>query len=180
MKSLSMRGDVVSSKESLYEIARKACRVSEICMLVLTILCALACVFVLIVAWFDLAGDAAHFAYWAVSIATFVLNFGVTILMATFFGNFAKSSSPFGRAQSRRLLMAAVFEAVVIVLGLLHPQGPDASITLGGLPFALNYYPSEASSSVDIGHVVEVVFLFCLSAVFRYGNALKEDSDSIL
>ncbi|MGN0054875.1 MAG: hypothetical protein ACI360_00285 [Atopobiaceae bacterium] len=175
-----MRRDAASGKEALYEVARKACRVSEICMLVLTTLCALACAFVVVVAWSDLADGAMHFAYWAVSIATFALNIGVTMLLATFFGNFAKSSSPFGRAQSRRLLMAAVFEAVVIVLGLLHPQGPDASITLGGLPFALNYYPSEASSSVDIGHVVEVVFLFCLSAVFRYGNALKEDSDSIL
>lgn len=97
------------------------------------------------------------------------------LLLGEFLRHFNRDSSPFGAKQSLRLLLAGLLLAIRHTLDLLYPFPPlvmsvsDSSSML--------YVTSQPGPDLKV--VVMVVFLICLAMVIRYGNALKEDSDSI-
>ncbi|ERL08455.1 hypothetical protein HMPREF1316_1997 [Olsenella profusa F0195] len=72
--------------------------------------------------------------------------------------------------------MAGFLLIVTIVLGGLLPN-------IGEIPVSNNVIPifvSTERGGIELNAVILAVFLFCLAYLVRYGNALKEDSDSIL
>lgn len=93
-----------------------------------------------------------------------LVSVGSVVLIAEFLRHFHRDDSPFSRAQSIRLMGSAGLLAARALLDLVAAAAPS-------LP--------AAEGAVDLKVVVLAVFLACLSVVVRYGNALKEDSDSI-
>lgn len=93
---------------------------------------------------------------------------GSTVLLASFFWCFGRDRSPFGRRQSFRLAGAGALFLMRMTLDALIP-----SAVANGTP-GLTEHPE-----VNLQIVTIIVFLGCLAMVMRYGEALKEDSDSI-
>lgn len=91
-----------------------------------------------------------------------------TILLASFFWCFGKDRSPFGLGQSLRLSGAGALFMIRMALDAFVPSQVADSIS------SLTERPE-----VNLQLVTIVVFLACLAIVMRYGDALKEDSDSI-
>lgn len=97
------------------------------------------------------------------------------ILLAEFLRHFGSDSSPFGKRQSLRLLIAAACFAIRSAMDSLIPSVSSTAPVGEAASLAYSSYPT-----IDLKVVVMVVFLACLAMVVRYGNALKEDSDSFL
>lgn len=147
-------------------------------MICLSVLCWLGLLFVVLVAVQDMGLESDRLAYWTVKVASYATAAGVPIILVGFFRSFWKDLSPFGRMQSRRLFAIGLLGVARIALDLIVVSGPTSPVALSGLP--LLFIPGDSVGEIDIRNVVGVAFFFCLSAVFRYGNALKEDSDNIL
>ncbi len=97
-----------------------------------------------------------------------LVTIGATVLLASFFWCFGRDRSPFGRRQSFRLAGAGALFLMRMTLDALIP-----SAVANGTP-GLTEHPE-----VNLQIVTIIVFLGCLAMVMRYGEALKEDSDSI-
>ena len=98
-----------------------------------------------------------------------------TVLLAEFLRSFGRARSPFGRTQSLRLVSAGALILLSTALDLFRgPQSYRLELVEEGL--ALSATSQQGINPVLISLVV---FLFCLALVVRYGDALKEDSDSI-
>ena len=97
------------------------------------------------------------------------------ILLAEFLRHFGSDSSPFGKRQSLRLLIAAACFAIRSAMDSLIPSVSSTAPVGEAASLTYSSYPT-----IDLKVVVMVVFLACLAMVVRYGNALKEDSDSFL
>lgn len=95
-----------------------------------------------------------------------------TALLASFFWHFGRDKSPFGHRQSIRLAFAAILFMARIAFDALVPALVPL-MTVGNTP-GLTEHPE-----VNLQIVTIIVFLGCLAMVMRYGEALKEDSDSI-
>lgn len=95
------------------------------------------------------------------------------ILLAEFLRNFRKGS-PFGKSQSLRLLVAGLALAVQTATNILFPSGAfQENVRELGVTVT-------SQSDIDLKVIAMIVFLIALSLVIRYGDALKQDSDSIL
>lgn len=169
--------DTVDARGETLRRARRACHIASICMRLLSVFCGAGLVFVLLIAIQDLRGGSGALAYWIVQTSSFALIVCIPVILVRFFRDFAETSSPFGRRQSRRLLVAGILVLVQIMLGLVSPSAPTSTMSLAGLPFV---YIAPSGHFIDAGYLVESVFFLCLSAVFHYGEALQEDSDNIL
>lgn len=100
---------------------------------------------------------------------------GAMGLLGGFLRHFCAHHAPFGGAQPVRLLIASTLIAGRTALNLVltcafHPVErapvPLLSLALG--------------AQVVLKVLALAVFIGCLAMVVRYGNALKEDSDSIV
>lgn len=91
--------------------------------------------------------------------------------LAEFLRHFERDRSPFGDRQFSRLVTAALLMGVRAVLGAMAPVSRNAASELAGVLTQADLYLKIISV---------VIFLVCLAMVVRYGDALKEDSDSIL
>ncbi len=76
---------------------------------------------------------------------------------------------PFGDGQAARLVVAAILMVPGALLDMVVPLGQAASAEL-------SFSPTRAYLSLKISSVI--IFLVCLAMIVRYGDALKEDSDS--
>ena len=95
------------------------------------------------------------------------------ILLAEFLRNFRKGS-PFGKPQSLRLLVAGLALAVQTMANILSPSAQfQENVQELGMTVT-------SQSDIDLKVIAMIVFLIALSLVIRYGDALKQDSDSIL
>lgn len=101
----------------------------------------------------------------ALSVLSLLVSVGSIVLVAEFLRHFCRDDAPFSRAQSVRLLGSAGLLVARTLIDLAAAAAPP-------LP--------SAEGVVDPKIVVLAVFLACLSMVVRYGDALKEDSDSIV
>ena len=95
------------------------------------------------------------------------------ILMAEFLRHFAKGN-PFGKAQSLRLFLAGTALTIRTLFdGMIPGVLFDASVPELGTTVS-------SQADIDLKVVAMIVFLIALSLIVRYGDALKQDSDSIL
>ncbi|MCR8908077.1 MULTISPECIES: hypothetical protein [Atopobiaceae] len=98
------------------------------------------------------------------------MTLGTIFLLAEFLRHFCRDDSPFGGAQSTRLVMTSVLLLGHLLLELVvagtAPAGALESLAL--------------DVDLDLKGAVLMVFLVCLAMVVRYGNALKEDSDAFV
>lgn len=98
-----------------------------------------------------------------------------TVLLAEFLRHFGRSSSPFGRGQSLRLVTAGLLLVLSTTFDLFGiAPSYDVQLLGGTLSFGATSQPGINPLMFSFA-----VFLFCLALVTRYGNLLKEDSDSI-
>ena len=100
---------------------------------------------------------------------------GAVGLLGGFLRHFCAHRAPFGGTQSARLIVASTLlvgcTALDVVLACaFHPVEP-APVPL--LSFAIG-------TQFVLRLLALAVFFGCLAMVVRYGNALKEDSDSIV
>lgn len=94
------------------------------------------------------------------------------VLLAEFLRHFGQDSSPFGERQFLRLVSAALLMGVRAVFDALAPVSRIASPS-GTIPVVTHI-------DLDLKIISVVIFLVCLAMVVRYGDALKEDSDSFV
>ena len=95
-------------------------------------------------------------------------------LLGNFLRCFGHSPSPFGKQQSHRLIASSVLLGLRTFL--------DASFIVPPAELHLTdnaHFLVSATAGPDLKVIVMIVFLICLAMVVRYGDALKEDSDSI-
>lgn len=153
--------------------AQRACSVACICMYVLVAL------FSLIALGYFFVITQTDSLDFLTRGQTFALLVDVTsgllwvILMAEFLRHFAKGN-PFGRTQSLRLLLAGLALAVRTFFDALFP-GAQFDTSVPELGTAVT-----SQADIDLKVVAMIVFLIALSLIVRYGDALKQDSDSIL
>ena len=95
-----------------------------------------------------------------------------TYLLGSFLWHFGGRESPFGARQSLRLAGAAILYLVRMAVDAAAPVFSPVEMGNGALTLT-------QQSGIDLQLVTIVVFLACLAIVMRYGDALKEDSDSI-
>ena len=105
-------------------------------------------------------------------LASIVTTLASTVLLGRFFWFFGRDRSPFGTRQSLRLLAAAGLYLARVGIDAIMPALASVELAEGAL--AITQQPG-----IDLKTVAVVVFLGCLAMVMRYGDALKEDSDSI-
>ena len=102
----------------------------------------------------------------------------VFLLLAAFFFHFGRGVAPFGIGQSVRLAFVGLITGAYGVVGEFVPNWinhlPKVMFTIESISTDFEY-PGSWLLFVAFG-----IFLICLSAVFRYGDALLEDSDNIL
>lgn len=96
------------------------------------------------------------------------------LLLAEFLRNFGNGRSPFGGVQSARLAGAGLLALLYSVLEAFVPAIAGTSVVTGAVPVVISSGPG-----IRFGDLTMVVFLLCLAIVIKYGNALKDDSDSI-
>lgn len=99
---------------------------------------------------------------------------GSVSLLGSFLQHFGHCPSPFGKKQSLRILLSGV------LLGLRTIT--DSLCDIPSRHFVISSDATLFISSQlgpDLKVIVMIVFLICLAMVVRYGDALKEDSDSI-
>lgn len=56
----------------------------------------------------------------------------------------------------------------------------DAMMPMTGAPASVDAVPLVMHIDLDLKIIAVVIFLVCLAMVVRYGDALKEDSDSFV
>lgn len=93
------------------------------------------------------------------------------LLLASFLWHANKEASPFGKAQGTRLLAAGMLLVVRTLIDNFTASLPEG-IGLG--PVTLTTEPS-----IDLKSIAIMIFMIALAFILRYGEALKEDSDSI-
>lgn len=98
-----------------------------------------------------------------------------TVLLAEFFRNFSKGSSPFGKWQTVRLITAGILFTLRLAIDWTAPIDIEPALNVIGQFVQVTSQPGP-----DLKVVVMVVFLVCLAMVVRYGDALKEDSDAFV
>ena len=153
-----------------YRHAKTASLVGSICMYLMALFC------LAILAIFCIMGPSEPIGTFLSEAASLVTILVSVVYLAQFLRHFAAGSTPFGRAQSRRLIVASVFLALRAAMDshlpvfsyINQPSHQNVLQGTGGL------------QGIDLKVVVMVVFLACLAMVVRYGNVLKEDSDSFL
>lgn len=96
------------------------------------------------------------------------------LLLAEFLRHFGRGGHPFGASQSLRLLSAGALLLFYTAIDSMRAKFGTINLTGGPTPIGINDGPS-----ISIVNVTFVVFLLCFALIVRYGNALKEDSDSI-
>lgn len=107
------------------------------------------------------------------SFADILLGILFSSMLAEFLRHFSKGN-PFGSGQSARLFVSGAALALRTILDALNPIGPYET-SVAGLGATVT-----SQADVDLKVIAMVVFLISLSVVIRYGDALKQDSDSIL
>ena len=100
---------------------------------------------------------------------------GAIVLAARFLRHFCVDPSPFSAAQSARL---AVMATIVMGRTVLDVVLSRAFYPVGHAPLPLLCLAVETQVVLKV--LALAVFIGCLAMVVRYGNALKEDSDSIV
>ena len=115
-----------------------------------------------------------NLAWWQSRITSLVLNALSPVVLAWFFTHFARSTNPWGKGQSIRLLVAGLMLTLELILDCIRPEG-DMAIVISRPHLFL-----EPPFLRFLPMVAPIVFIFCLAMVVRYANALQEDSDSIL
>ena len=116
----------------------------------LSVLCGLGLAFMLLIAAQDLRDGSGAGAYWIVQTLSFAIIVCIPAILVRFFRDFARDPLPFGRQQSRRLLVAGILVFIQIVLGLVSPPAPAATISLAGLPLI---YSARDGHFIDAGHI---------------------------
>lgn len=110
---------------------------------------------------------------WIIAFSSHASITGSVLLLAEFLRHFSAGSSPFCKAQSRRLQFAAALFLVRSVIDQIVPSFNPVPVGTTGITLV-------PQSGLDLKVVVMVVFLVCLAMVVRYGDALKEDSDAFV
>lgn len=104
-----------------------------------------------------------------VSLSAFVLS---NLLLGRFLWCFGKGAEPFGERQARRLYGAAILLALKLAGTAAFPSFDSVEVISGSLSLA-------SQPQLDLQAVTLIALLLCMAMAMRYGNALKEDSDSI-
>lgn len=98
-----------------------------------------------------------------------------TALLAEFLRDFGAGRAPFEQRQSVRLALAGLLIVLKTSLDIFGPTlAGGIALSDGPVTVCVSSQPG-----VDPMMVGLAVFFACLALVVRYGNALKEDSDSI-
>lgn len=108
---------------------------------------------------------------WTLSVVAAGLFTAAVALLAEFLRHFGRDSSPFGKSQFARLIAAALLMGLRTVF--------DAFMPVTEAPSSTDAIPLVTHIDLDLKIVTVIIFLVCLATVVRYGDALKEDSDSI-
>ena len=158
-----------------YRCAKRASLVGATCMYIFS--CASLFITITFIVTFlsDGCTDENSLPYRIFVIASLLFTTFSTTLLGSFFRHFCKDPSPFGRHQSLRLLMAGLLFALRTALDAFTAS-PAYKTSVSD---SSTHVFVVAGPGPDLKVVVMVVFLICLAMVIRYGNALKEDSDSI-
>lgn len=161
--------------EQTYLKAKKASVAGSLCMYFLAVISALGCIaFIVSATNQELLGSAPYDYKLVVALCTLSTTIAITLL-GEFLRHFVSDPSPFGKRQSLRLLISGLLFAIRLILDGCFP----------GKLYSLSFFANSDAIAIttqpgpDLKVVVMVVFLICLAMVIRYGNALKEDSDSI-
>lgn len=113
-------------------------------------------------------------SWWALVLLDSTVDVLSHLNMQLFLWHFSRDAEPFDSHQSFRLLFVGIlFVMKTILSGLIKPYDP-IEVFAGPPPIGLTY------SGVRIGPFSMAVFVICVALVLRYGNALKQDSDSFL
>ena len=113
-------------------------------------------------------------SWWALMLCDAAIDLLSTLAMQVFLWHFSRDAEPFDDRQSRRLLFTGVLFVIKTILsGYIRPFD-NILVSEGPLPIELAY------TGVRIGPLSMAVFVICIALVLRYGNALKEDSDSFV
>lgn len=104
-----------------------------------------------------------------VSLAAFFLS---NLLLGRFLWCFGNGEEPFGERQARRLYGAATLLALRLAGAVAIPSFGSVEVVPGSLSLT-------SQPRLDLQAVTLIALLLCLAMALRYGNALKEDSDSI-
>lgn len=96
-------------------------------------------------------------------------------LLGRFLRHFATDAAPFRTAQSSRLVVVTALIAGRVLLNAAL-RCAYGTAGLAAIPALSGLLGAQAA----LGLVALGTFLACLSMVVRYGNALQEDSDSIV
>lgn len=107
------------------------------------------------------------------SMADILFGIVFSAMLAEFLRHFSRDN-PFEKSQSARLFVSGVALALRTILGALNPVSPYET-NVAGLGATVT-----SQADVDLKVVAMIVFLISLSVIVRYGDALKQDSDSIL
>lgn len=167
---------MVTDIEREYRRARRVVRIGTVVMCVIALFELI--IFILFLLAFMKTGVTKQIplANWLGVFAYALVSMPMVIFLAGFLRHFYRDPTPFGQQQSRRLVVAACLLCVQIVLSaMLSPVG-NISLSVSPIPISV----STSQDSINLNVIILVVFLFCLASLVRYGNALKEDSDSIL
>lgn len=109
---------------------------------------------------------------WTLSIIAVGVFAVAVALLAEFLRHFGQDSSPFGEKQFVRLTSAAILMSLRALF--------DAMMPMTGAPASVDAVPLVMHIDLDLKIIAVVIFLVCLAMVVRYGDALKEDSDSFV
>lgn len=104
------------------------------------------------------------------SLGAFALS---NLLLGRFLWCFGNGGSPFGARQTYRLCFATALLAFKLAGTVMVPSFNSLEVVPGLLSLT-------SQPRVDLQGVTLIVLLLSLAMVLRYGNALKEDSDSIV
>ena len=92
-----------------------------------------------------------------------------------FYLEYLKTNIPFSTRQSQRMLISALCYISIFITHLLQPVLPAQDVSR-----VLQISIVDSGPSLQLLPLLMAGFFFVLSAVFRHGNAVQEDSDSIL
>lgn len=164
-------------RHSMLEHAKSACLIASRVMLGLFVASlAIGLVGFAIAVW-NISQDASTVAYWTLWLVGFAMAACVLWLLHGFFHEIYVHLSPFGADQSHKLLLVGVLLVIRVIIDAIVPLGAPDSLALPGLS---EVAVAQTSSGFDLNTVAFAAFFFCLAAVFKYGDALQKDSDSIV
>ena len=154
--------------EKSYLRAKRVSTVGAVAMFAIVVLQ----LFVLSIHLFAFASTKSASYPWAINFLLLIATTVATALLGRFLFRFSRDESPFNFKQFLRLVLAAGLFAVKMALDASRPAYAPLEVMEGTI--SLTPQPG-----LDLQSLTLVVFLACLAIVVRYGNALKEDSDSI-